>query len=209
MESSKDDWKDQVRCQDYVIKDGQFIGQFEQVYKQFPDPWGQLSADSSMAQAITIQALKKSGVVNVLEIGCGLGKQTEALRRAGFNPLGVDVSETAITRARRAHPECRFIAGSALDFDIYRRHKPEAIIMSQVTWYLLDQLDGLLAFFRSELKGVLLIHFLATYAPGAQKYGADRFTSLEGILRYFGLNYIEWAEFGGSAGSNTYFLARL
>lgn len=29
--------------QDFVIKDGQFIGQFEKMYQKFKDPWNKLS----------------------------------------------------------------------------------------------------------------------------------------------------------------------
>lgn len=30
-----------MRYQDYVIKDGQFVGNFEQMYQNFLDPWHQ------------------------------------------------------------------------------------------------------------------------------------------------------------------------
>ena len=27
------------RYQDYVFKDGEFVGQFDEMYRRFPDPW--------------------------------------------------------------------------------------------------------------------------------------------------------------------------
>jgi SAM-dependent methyltransferase len=41
----------------------------------------------------------------VLDLGCGTAELTEALRDAGARPLGVDVSEEALGRARELHPQ--------------------------------------------------------------------------------------------------------
>jgi SAM-dependent methyltransferase len=41
----------------------------------------------------------------VLDLGCGTAELTEALREAGARPLGVDVSEQALLRARALHPQ--------------------------------------------------------------------------------------------------------
>jgi 2-polyprenyl-3-methyl-5-hydroxy-6-metoxy-1,4-benzoquinol methylase len=41
----------------------------------------------------------------VLDVGCGEGWFTAALARAGARPVGVDVAEEPLRRARAAHPE--------------------------------------------------------------------------------------------------------
>ena len=33
------------RYQDYVIKDGKFIGKFEEMYQKFEDPWHQMELE--------------------------------------------------------------------------------------------------------------------------------------------------------------------
>ena len=49
------------------------------------------------------QALSKYRAVSVLEAGCGLGYLTYALKRGGYDVLGIDVSQEAVTKATRAY----------------------------------------------------------------------------------------------------------
>jgi len=61
---------------------------------------------------------------------------------------------------------------------------------------------------------IYLIHLLTTYANGVQKYGSDYFTDLDGILSYFGLNYLEYGYIVGGKEYNsefrgTYFVAKV
>jgi ubiquinone/menaquinone biosynthesis C-methylase UbiE len=44
----------------------------------------------------------------VLDLGCGEGDFTAVLANAGAHPVGADVAERALERARRRHPELRF-----------------------------------------------------------------------------------------------------
>jgi len=43
-----------------------------------------------------------------LDLGCGAGQFTALLRAAGAYPIGVDVAEAALARARRSFPELDF-----------------------------------------------------------------------------------------------------
>jgi 2-polyprenyl-3-methyl-5-hydroxy-6-metoxy-1,4-benzoquinol methylase len=45
----------------------------------------------------------------VLDLGCGAGVFTAALARAGAKPVGADVAEAALIRARAAHPGLDFV----------------------------------------------------------------------------------------------------
>ena len=49
------------------------------------------------------QALSKYRAVSVLEAGCGLGYFTYALKRGGYDVVGIDVSQEAVTKATRAY----------------------------------------------------------------------------------------------------------
>ena len=40
-----------MKYQDFVIKDGRFIGKFEEMYKKFPDPWQLLKNNSNSQNA--------------------------------------------------------------------------------------------------------------------------------------------------------------
>jgi 2-polyprenyl-3-methyl-5-hydroxy-6-metoxy-1,4-benzoquinol methylase len=43
-----------------------------------------------------------------LDLGCGEGAFTALMAQAGADPVGLDVAEAALRRARKAHPELKF-----------------------------------------------------------------------------------------------------
>lgn len=62
------------RYQDYVIKDGRFIGRFEEMYQKFEDPWNQKTCiRDSYIRHITNISIRRYHVKNLLEVGCGVG----------------------------------------------------------------------------------------------------------------------------------------
>jgi hypothetical protein len=50
---------------------------------------------------------------DVVDIGCGDGAFVRALAKAGANPIGIEVSEAAVERARAKDPGHRYLLGSA------------------------------------------------------------------------------------------------
>jgi len=198
-------------CQDYIIKDGVFIGAFEELYRDIEDPWDQSTIEAHRSEkAIALKLIEQLGVKRVLELGCGLGYFTRQIAALGVDVLGLDISETAIARARSMHPGCRFQVGDILDGEVYRRFEPELIVMAEVTWYVLPKLDTFLELCRRALPQSYLLHLLHTYPPGVQQYGRDKFTNLDEIRAYFGMSYLEWGEVCSVdiEGTRTYFLAR-
>jgi SAM-dependent methyltransferase len=184
-----------ARYQDYVIKDGQLVGEFEQMYQDFDDPWEQSTREEwASEKAVALHLIKKLRAQKVIELGCGLGRFTKKIADLGVEVIGVDVSETAIIKAKANYPNCNFIVGDILEFDIYRRYRPDIIVMAEITWYVLDQLDEFIQFMRSEFPDAYLIHLLTTYPEGVQKYGREKFTDLKGIMSYFKAHYAEWGE---------------
>jgi SAM-dependent methyltransferase len=188
--------------QDYVISNGKLVGDFEGMYENFDDPWHQSAQDhifdSRRQIAINYcnRIRSKYGVLKVVELGCGFGHLTESLRKNGFDALGTDISKTAIKKASNLYPESRFKQLSFNDFDNFFSLKPSILIMAEITWYILDDLDQFLVrlneYAKQSQEPVFLIHLLATYEPGVQKYGADKFTNLEEIIKYFNLEYLEY-----------------
>jgi len=133
--------------------------------------------------------------LRTLEFGCGFGHLTNSLYAKGFNSIGLDVSKTALVKARQMYPEPTFIECSVNDFDIWKQFDVDIYLMPEISWYILDALDQLilnLKELRAQRKTpIFLIHILTTYPPGVQKYGADKFTNLDEILKYFDLQYLE------------------
>lgn len=202
-----------ARYQDYVIRDGELIGEFEELYQDFENPWDQTNRERRASEkVVAIHLLQGLGVTRVLELGSGLGQFAGAMAAAGFEVRGIEISPTAVEKARASHPDVDFQVGDVLDFDKYREFDPDAIVMAEITWLVLEQLPALLEFLRAEYPGRYLVHLLHTYGPGVQQYGRDRFTDLPGILGFFDLEYLEWGTVSKpehEGGARTYFVARI
>ena len=85
--------------------------------------------------------------------------------------------------------------------------KPDVIVMSEVTWYVLGHLDEFRKFAATQLPDCLLMHLLTVYKAGDQQYGREFFTDLDGILRYFGMAYLESGQVNLPSGNaRTWFL---
>jgi predicted TPR repeat methyltransferase len=207
-----------------VIKDGNLIGDWEGLYNTFEDPWGQSSIESQLdtRRQIAINAVTELNGrydgLKVLDVGCGFGFMTDKLREMGINSLGIDISPTAISKARKLHPLTKFEVQDYNNFQIYNQFKPDVIILTELTWYILETLDQYLLdlkkYSASKSTPTFLIHLLATYKKGVQKYGLDKFTNYEEILKYFDLKYLESGFISKSKtydcdSQGTYFIAEL
>jgi 2-polyprenyl-3-methyl-5-hydroxy-6-metoxy-1,4-benzoquinol methylase len=86
------------------------------LYK-LPDPWGMETAREEYRFRETNDFLLKhvGRVDTLLEVGCGEGHQTQALQIVARNIVGIDVSPTAIQRARVRAPAATFIVGAIDD----------------------------------------------------------------------------------------------
>lgn len=211
------------KYQDFVIKNGEFVGAFEEMYAAFEDPWLQSSQENvfdsrRLVAKNWIKKLAAEGEVRAVEIGCGFGHITSDLCKEGIDCVGIDISRTAIKKARLLHQDCQFEVAEFDDFGFYKDRGINVFLMAEVTWYVLPRLEKFihrLKRYRQELGAeVHLIHLLSTYAEGKQKYGVEYFTDLESILDYFDFDY---EEFGYVAGGKkhdpnsrgTYFVAKI
>jgi len=105
---------------DYVFKDGQFVGKFEEMYKNSTEiPWHQDQTSYAIFTDIDIAILKhfqsKYKFENICEVGCGYGYVTNRIKKelsidnTTIRVTGLDISKTAIERAREAFPDINFI----------------------------------------------------------------------------------------------------
>ena len=211
------------RYQDFVIKDGKFIGNFEEMYQEFDNPWCQSDDESifDSRRAIAkgwIKRISGSTQARVCEVGCGFGHLTGDLTREGVSCIGTDISATAVKKAKEINPGCRFSVTNFDDFQFYRKNKINIFLMSELTWYVLPKLAEFLSNLRHYQmetdEPIYLIHLLTTYSAGLQKYGNEYFTDLESILDYFDLKYLEYGYIVGggdfkSETRGTFFVARI
>ena len=199
------------RYQDYVIKDGKLVGDFEGMYKDFVDPWEQTTREkNAIEKLIGLELLKKYEHKKALEYGCGFGDYTNKINKIIGYSAGIDISETAIEKARKRHASLDFFVGDLLNEQVLDTVKPACICMIEITWYVLEKLDVFKELLMKKQSGSGFFHTLMTYAPGEQKYGADYFTNIDEICDYWSdvIDIKEWginsnATYGG--GSRTFF----
>lgn len=176
---------------DYVIVDGRLVGAWDEMYDACVDPWWQSQQATSDGRDAIVRYAHEIGARSLVEIGCGLGYFTAVLAEEGFAVAGVDVSAAGVERARRLHPELadRFHVGRA-ERDLAAFAGADAVVFSEVTWYVLDHLDDVLEALRRDFAGKHLIHLLTFYAPGTQRYGRDFFTTPDELADRFGLERV-------------------
>lgn len=204
------------RYQDYVIKDGELVGAFEEMYQDHDDPWLQSQEDPYQPdKALALNALRrldaKTATLKVLEIGSGLGDFCATISAQGFETIGLEVSETAVQKATARHTGPTFFAGDIMSGDIYERIQPDVLIMSEVTWYVLDKIKDFLGIVRETLPNAHLIHILTMYPANEQRYGLEYFSDFDGLKKYFDMQIIEQAVIDADAyegTQRTYFLGR-
>lgn len=156
------------------------------MYRDIADPWGCETGKSSLNNEIFLDIIFDANrrFDKILDIGCGLGGLLNAVkqRNQGGYVLGVDVSRTAIQKAKERYPElhfdCRNIAKERLeegDFDL--------VVLSEVLWYILDDLPSFFSRVAAMLRpaGLLAIH---QYFPAEQRFGRERIDGLPGFLQF-------------------------
>ena len=176
---------------DYFIKDGRFIGRFEEMYQNVDDPWHIEALGRRLDMDAALLLLQSEGRTfsRILDVGCGKGFFTRLiLEETGGSILALDVSETAAALARQEVNDER-IEFRAFDLgEIEKLARPEGgydlVVMAQTVWCVLPRLSGILNGFRRLLNedGRLLIsqHFLQ---PGQQKYGREIISGPEDLIR--------------------------
>lgn len=190
------------RYQDYVIKDGKLVGEFEAMYQDFDNPWDQsFREDSVLSKSVVENILRQGDFKRPYEIGCGLGYFVEKMRLICGTGGGMDISKTAVEKARMLFPKCQFDHGDILEIGKISSFNPDCIFMDEVTWYVLEKLDEFKTAISKSFKGTTLLHTLRQYPEGTQQYGKDYFTNLKGFMEFFEsvVDFSDWGSFGSPA----------
>jgi SAM-dependent methyltransferase len=180
------------RYQDYVIRDGELVGEFEEMYRDFDDPWEQSGHEpGALDKTIGLALLQKYGHQRALEYGCGFGHFTAQLQHR-LGAAGIDISQTAIDKARVRSPNSTFYVGDINDETPFEEFEPDALIFAEISWYVLAGLNDFKKLMMRHCGGVL--HILTVYPEWQQQYGKDYFTNLEEIQAYWSdaVDILEW-----------------
>ena len=73
---------------------------------------------------------------NTLDMGCGIGRDTQWLNQQGYSALGVDASEGMLKQAQRLYPQVHFIKDSLPELTRLNGHTFQNILCSAVLMHL-------------------------------------------------------------------------
>ena len=203
------------RYQDYVIKDGQLVGAFNEMYRDYEDPLEQTyREEGSLEKMIVLELMSQYGHKRALEFGCGFGHYTSKIHTVIDCECGVDVSDIAIKKARLRHPKPSFFVADLLDISVIKNFNPDCICLIEITWYVLDKLDEFKKLISLTSKNAGFFHTLKTYGTGQQKYGLDYFTNLDEIMKYWSdsvdiLNWGQVNDLASGEGYRTFFYGKI
>lgn len=199
----------------YVIKNGKFIGAFEEMYQNIEDPWHHGDA-TAIQYDMALYLIKRYKICvkggEILDLGCGKGTFTSRLKRKLplTHVLAVDIAPTATRKAREKYGHL------GIDFkvmDIQKslrsiRKKFDLIVMSQLMWYILPNFKKVVNYLAGKnLKrgGYLLVN-QTFYRPEEQKYGKEFVSSIQGMLRLIRMNVVEMIELNRLSNHNAIIL---
>lgn len=175
-------------CTDYWLdcETVTFRGDFEAMYQDVEDPWGCEAGKDSLNNQIFVSIIFDGNkrFDRILDIGCGQGGLLNAIktRNGGGYVLGLDVSQTAIQKARRRYPALNLICMNILE-DELQEGDFDLVVLSEILWYVLDDLSLLFAKVSNMMRagGTLAIH---QYFPTDQRFGKERIDGLSGFLNF-------------------------
>jgi SAM-dependent methyltransferase len=187
-----------MKYQDLVIKDNNFIGEFEKMYQEFSDPWNQSEevCYSSLSRRSVCYFLEKFDINSIVEWGCGLGKTVNYIKEntgKDVDILGIDISKTAIDKAKNFYPKLDFKVDNILNISQYNNF--DCMFFAEITWYLLEEkkLDKIFNIMSKNFKGKnkFFIHNLSFYEDGIQQYGKDYFATLDEFIEFCPFELLE------------------
>lgn len=156
------------------------------IYKM-PDPWDIESARERTRFAATNRVIARQfpDAGTVLEVGSGEGHQSEALLEVCRDLHGVDVSATAVERARSRVPRASFAVGDIHAVPATSPGKPFDLIVACEVLYYIKDIPATLARMSALGRGCLV----SIYEPAA-KVVAPHLEAISGIET-------GWAHAGG------------
>jgi len=173
-------------CTDYWLdrETMSFVGDFEGMYRDIADPWGcDAEADGLNNQLFLELLCHRRSYQSILDIGCGLGGFTDRLwrRNGGGRAVGADVALTAVAKATARYPNIDFRVLNVLTDQIDGSY--DLILLSEVLWYLLDDLPGVFRKLSRALAGDGLLG-VKQYFPEVQRFGAEKLQGVHGFAEF-------------------------
>jgi len=140
------------------------------MYQKFSDPWKLLKKNKSVLN-LNYQVILnyceqiRFSKTKTLEIGCGYPQISYELYKKNFTVYGTDISKTVIKKSKKKYPELKnnLYVSNFLNFSLYQKIKPDIIILSEISWYILPELKKFIKWYKNLEKKTYLIHSLTVY----------------------------------------------
>ncbi len=121
----------------FDIENRKFIGKFEEMYNheeiESYDSWFQEDL-RHLTYQISFVLLNRYNFSKILDIGCGKGTFTHLLKKENNFVKGMDISETAIKKAKAKYPDIEFEVGTAENLE--GEEKFDLVILMEILSYL-------------------------------------------------------------------------
>ena len=183
----------------------------EYLYLNINDPWDQYTNIVYIKEIIIIllKFISMEKIHIITEMGCGFGCLLKYINNIfpNIKLIGYDNSKTCIDKNNNNNNNnnISFYVKNFNEFDYISNEKTDIIILSDITWYILDDLDTFIKNIKNNFKGKYFIHILTIYPQGCQKHGCVFFKTHDDILKYFDMNIIN----SGVLNDKSYFLAKI
>ncbi len=144
------------------------------------DPWNMESPlERARFEATNAMIEKTVGRVgSLLEIGCGEGHQSEYLSRLTDRLFGLDVSATAVSRARERLPDAQFAAAD-IHSHPWQDRRFDLVTACEVLYYMKDVRAAI-----ERMNALGRACFVTCYSPTLQATAAE-FDRIPGVQRHW------------------------
>ncbi len=178
-----------MRYQDYVIRDGVLVGDFDEMYRLSDTiPWNQDATAYSTVAELDLRIISAMNSLfdftSVIDVGCGLGYFTNRISSEACNSAthsGVDISAVAIGSAKQLFSDIEF---NILDISevLPNSNRYSLAVGIELHWYLLDNLD----IFRENMGLLAESIYIRQSIPHDSGYlGEETFPSLSSISNFW------------------------
>lgn len=110
--------------------------QWEKIYENKRTPWNTETAEPYLSKLVEDGKVKAG---RAIDIGCGTGNESIYLATKGFEVTGIDISEKAVSAARRKAKEsnvnCSFITANVLEIPLNQQYD---FVLDRACFHFLD-----------------------------------------------------------------------
>ena len=168
---------------EYVIKDGKFIGKFDEMYRDIEDPWN-LGDTKQPQYNKVLEFIKKYSErpICILDVGCGLGTFTNRIK--GVFPkayvAGIDISREAVARAGKRYSHISFFKEDIAKLK-FEMGTFDVVVVSSVFWYVLPNIHTAIRNIFGSASELVVIN--QNFYKTGQNYGKEIMRTPDDLLK--------------------------